>query len=313
MKIPIRNSILWKYQNPVIVYYHIVSEKVHSYYPYGVINPDDFHVQMKNLKRRFNIISLPEAIERASSNNSLKNCLVLTIDDGFKECYSVIAPILTDEKLPATFFLIENCIDNKNMMWLHQLEYLQQTLLIEKRIEVSQQFLHQIGQNSKPDSNLLELSKKWNMKDKDKLTKILWDIAFEQSNAEWLKQYQPYMTNQQIQKLINAGFNIGSHSASHPSCDQLDYDELHNEILWSCKSIGDKLGIEIMYFSYPFGRRANKKFENKILENSNIKCLIGGKPRLFRKKTFPFWEAYNFERNKSNLLYHLLVNSFSGK
>ena len=305
-----KNSVLWKYQNPVIIYYHMISEKVHPYYPHGAISPNEFKEQIKNLKRVFNIISLPEAIERANSNNSIKNSLVLTIDDGFKECFSIIAPILNDEKVAATFFLINNCIDNSKMMWQHQLEYLQQTLSAEKLFAATKYFLNQIDDSSNPASSLPELSKKWEMKDKDKFTKLLWDIAFEQSNSEWLQQHQPYMSTQQIQELISAGFTIGSHSTTHPYCDQINFDELQNEIVGSCNSIGDKLGIEIKHFSYPFGRRAKKKNENRIIETSNIQCLIGGKPRLFRKNTFPLWEAYNFERDKSKLLYHLLVNSF---
>jgi peptidoglycan/xylan/chitin deacetylase (PgdA/CDA1 family) len=308
-----KNSILWKYQNPVIFYYHLISDIVHPYYPHGAINPSDFHEQIKNLKKRFVIISLPEAIERVVSGNLLKNSLVLTIHDGFKECYSVIAPILADEKIPATFFLIENTINNKNMMWLHQLEYLQQTLSLEKRIEVSQEFLHQIKKNIKPESNLLELSRKWNMKDKDKFVQIIWNLAYAESNSNWLHKNQPYMSIQQIQELIDAGFTIGSHSATHPSCDRLSYEELENEIAGSCKQLRNKLKVEIKYFSYPFGRRAKREYEYKLLEKSNLQCLIGGKPRLFRKNNYLYWEAYNFERNNFNLIYHLLVNSFSFK
>lgn len=308
-----QNSILWKYQNPVIIYYHMVSEKVHPYYPKNTINPSDFREQIQNLKKIFNIISLPEAIERADSDDSLKNSLVITIDDGFTECFSVIAPILNDEKVPATFFLIEHCIDNKNMMWQHQLDYLNQTIFVENQNEIIQKFLHQIGTSSNSPSNFQELSRAWKMQDKDKFTKILWDIGIEQSNSEWLQQHQPYLSNQQIQDLINSGFTIGSHSATHPSCNLLNYNDLENEIVGSCERLGNLFGIGIQYFSYPFGRRAKWEFENMILTKSNIRCLIGGKPRLFKKNSYPKWEAYNFERNKSKLLYHLFVNSFTFK
>jgi peptidoglycan/xylan/chitin deacetylase (PgdA/CDA1 family) len=310
-KIPNYNSILWTYQNPVIIYYHMVSERVQPYYPRGTINPEDFSKQIKYLKKNFTILSLPEAIERASSNNRIKNSLVLTIDDGFTKCHSVIAPILNDEKIPATFFLIENCIDNKSIMWIHQLEYLQQALPKEKINEVIEAFTNLKKYKSKSYSSLQKLAKKWNMNDKDDFTDTLWDLSSNESIADWLEQHQPYMNIQQIKELINAGFTIGSHSVSHPSCDQLDYNELKNEIVGSSKHIAEKLGIEINYFAYPFGRRAKREYENRILATSNIQCLIGGKPRLFRKNTFPFWEAYNFEKKNSNLIYHLFVNSFS--
>jgi len=307
-KIPNKNSIHWKYQNPVIVYYHMVSEKVHPYYPIGSINQSEFREQIKILKKIFNIISLPEAIERNHSSNRLKNSLVLTIDDGFTECYSVIAPILEEEKIPATFFLIDSCIDNKNLMWVHKLEYLNQTINKEKQNSIIKQFLHQTIKNNSA-SNFMELSKQWSMGEKDTYSEMIWNFSENESIEEWLQENKAYLTTNQIKELYNAGFNIGSHSATHPSCDKLDFEELQKEIVDSCNSISKKIGPEIKYFSYPFGRRAKREYEKKILENNNIECLIGGKPRLFRKNTFPFWEAYNFERKYYNLLYHLFVNS----
>jgi len=312
-KIPNQNSLLWKYQNPVIVYCHMVSEQIHPYYPYDSINPIEFREHIKNLKKIFNIISLPEAIERHKLNNHIKNSLILTIDDGFTECYSVIAPILEEERIPATFFLINNCIDNKNMMWIHKLEYLNQSLPKGKKHTIIKQFFNQTGKSNNSETGFMELSKQWSTTEKDNYADIIWNLSLNESIEEWLQKHQPYLTIQQIKELVNAEFNIGSHSSTHPSCDKLNLDELKNEILESSNSIGEKLGTKIKYFSYPFGRRASKNYEDKILKNSNIKCLIGGKPRLLRKNPFPFWEAYNFERKYSNLLYHLFVNSFSIK
>jgi len=309
-KIPNKNSILWKYQNPVILYYHMVSDKTHLYYPHGSINPIEFREQLKNIKKIFNIISLPEAIERNHSSNRLKNSLVLTIDDGFAECYSIIAPILEEENVPATFFIIEQCIDNKSMMWNHQIEYLSQTLSLEKQKNITQQFLNLTYNNDKSVSNFLDLSQKWQMHEKDSFKNVIWELSKNESIDEWLQKHQPYLTAEQIKELANAGFSIGSHSATHPSCHKLDFAELQKEINGSCNSIGEKIGTEVKFFSYPFGRRAKREHEFKILENSDIECLIGGKPRLFRKNLFPFWEAYNLERKYSNLLYHLFVNSF---
>ena len=312
-KIPNKNSILWKYQTPVIVYYHMVSDNIHPYYPYGSINPIEFQEQIKNLKKFFTIISLPEAIERNKSNNQIRNSLVLTIDDGFSECYSVIAPILEEEKIPATFFLIDNCIDNKNMVWIHKLEYLNQTITNEKQINIIKQFVNHTHNNYNSASGFMELSKQWSMTEKDAYVEMIWELSEHESIEEWLQKHQPYLITQQIKELINAGFSIGSHSATHSSCDKLDFGELQNEIMDSCNSISKKIGREVKYFSYPFGRRAKRKYEQKILENSDIECLIGGKPRFFRKNTLPFWEAFNFERKYSNLLYHLFVNSISLK
>ena len=105
-----------------IVYYHIISDSDPEYYfPNKALSIQEFRDHIKFFKRRYDIISIEEAIELSDNNQSLKNKLVITFDDGFQENYSIIAPILFENNVRATFFLISSCIDNQDIMWRNKI------------------------------------------------------------------------------------------------------------------------------------------------------------------------------------------------
>jgi len=61
------------------------------------------------------------------------------------------------------------------------------------------------------------------------------------------------MSAEQIREMHKAGFEIGSHTLSHPHLTQLSDDKLRAEVLDSKKSLEDVIGEEVTSFSYPYG------------------------------------------------------------
>ena len=61
------------------------------------------------------------------------------------------------------------------------------------------------------------------------------------------------MDADQISEMHSAGFEIGSHTLSHPHLTQLSDDRLRAEVFDSKKSIEDIIGKEVTSFSYPYG------------------------------------------------------------
>ena len=55
------------------------------------------------------------------------NSFLLTFDDGFREIYDIIAPILLDKGIPATFFISSGFLDNRELCYQHKA-----SLLVEK-------------------------------------------------------------------------------------------------------------------------------------------------------------------------------------
>jgi peptidoglycan/xylan/chitin deacetylase (PgdA/CDA1 family) len=73
-----------------------------------------------------------------------------------------------------------------------------------------------------------------------------WD--FERLNVK-----KPIASWEHIKEALKEGFEIGSHTLTHPSLIHLDDKSLRQEIELSKKILEDKLGVEIKSFCYPYG------------------------------------------------------------
>ncbi|RYG31764.1 MAG: hypothetical protein EOO01_35020, partial [Chitinophagaceae bacterium] len=118
----LKNIRLYGKESLRIAYYHMVSDQAPEYYSEKkIISPKTFKEHLSFFSRRFDIIPLAEAVQIATNKESLSRKLVLTFDDGFAECHRVIAPILSERRVPATFFLTGKCLDNRDLMWRNKL------------------------------------------------------------------------------------------------------------------------------------------------------------------------------------------------
>jgi peptidoglycan/xylan/chitin deacetylase (PgdA/CDA1 family) len=63
-----------------------------------------------------------------------------------------------------------------------------------------------------------------------------------------------HMDWDQIQELKRNGYTIGSHTVSHRDLTRLPQGEVRRELMESKRQLEEKLGDEIGYLSYPFGR-----------------------------------------------------------
>lgn len=290
----------YKSESLRIVYYHIVSKKEYPYYFKNKgIEIEEFKRQVKYLKSKYDIISLNHAIELAKNQQSLKNKLVITFDDGFEENYSIAAPILDDLQCTATFYLIGNCIDNEHLMWRNKLLVIQNNTDENNLLKAVKKVAAEFNLNTKGYKSLLSWSFNYlPMKDKDKIIDKLWRLTMNITVEEFLQQYTPYLNISQIKELSVAGFEFGSHSMTHPDFSKLSYNEFEREITDSVIKIEHVLDKKIHSFTYPFGRRANSNFEKKYLnsQENSIKTLLGTRNKLINKGVnISSWERDNME------------------
>lgn len=76
-----------------------------------------------------------------------------------------------------------------------------------------------------------------------------------------------------IKKLINDGWDIGYHTATHPgSLSKLNFNILIKEIVKSKVNLEKELGISIKYFSYPQGSYNDRLIE--IVKNSGFQMAF---------------------------------------
>lgn len=62
------------------------------------------------------------------------------------------------------------------------------------------------------------------------------------------------LTQPELRELIDAGWEIGAHTVTHPDMTVLDYDACLHEIDASRRKLEEMTGAEVKTFAYPFGR-----------------------------------------------------------
>jgi peptidoglycan/xylan/chitin deacetylase (PgdA/CDA1 family) len=72
-------------------------------------------------------------------------------------------------------------------------------------------------------------------------------------DAELLKARKPLMTAQDLRAWLREGFELGSHTRSHPRLDEIDPATLEDEIAGSRADLERLTGARIEHFCYPYG------------------------------------------------------------
>jgi len=109
-----------KYYPPILMYHNI--EKM----PAGkdlFVTPAQFEEQMRFLRRRgYNVISLSTLADMISSGKPVpRNTVVVTFDDGNENNFINAFPILEKYHIPATVFMISDCIGRGGYLGISQI------------------------------------------------------------------------------------------------------------------------------------------------------------------------------------------------
>jgi peptidoglycan/xylan/chitin deacetylase (PgdA/CDA1 family) len=170
---------------------------------------------------------------------------VLSFDDGMREIYDVIAPILREKGIPAIFFLNSTTVNNKQLMWRHKIG-----LMIAKSQEKPSRVPWQLTLGSgRPFTARLNALRYSDEHILNELAERL-EIDF----AEYLRNNEPYLTTEQVLELAHDGFEFGAHSATHPPFSEISVHDQKEQISASVSFIRAH-GLPCRYFAFPFDDR----------------------------------------------------------
>ncbi|HEY2434196.1 MAG TPA: polysaccharide deacetylase family protein [Vicinamibacterales bacterium] len=215
---------------------------------------DDFSRQVRHLNKRFDVVTLDEAIAIAEGTLSHRGTAVLlTFDDGYRDCYTIAFPILRAEGAPATFFLVSSMVGSTRLPWWDQIATAikQSTAAnLTLRYPVAVDFslagnrlaairstirLYKSPQTQDSSRFLLELFERCNVSPPSESTDRLfldWDEAAE---------------------MLAGGMDFGSHTHSHPLLSKLSFAEQVRELSLSRALLSDHLKTAIDVLAYPVG------------------------------------------------------------
>jgi|GEM_PF-106814 len=260
-------------------FHHIVSSEVvpHVKHLFAFKNVRQFKDDLDCLLKHFNPVSVNDLITEINSNQRFpKNSFLLTFDDGFRELYDVVAPILKSKGVPAIFFVNPAFIDNKELFYRCKVSLAIEALLNENNNkavlgECARIMGDQIRSTESVINHLIRINN-LNAPLVDEVAVVL-NISF----SDYLKANQPFLTTNQILELKEKGFSIGAHSWNHPYYHLISVEDQRNQTISSCNFVHDNYGAEVNLFSFPYNdEKITQTFFNSMNDKSPATDLFFG-------------------------------------
>jgi peptidoglycan/xylan/chitin deacetylase (PgdA/CDA1 family) len=261
----------------ITLYYHVVNDEnvphIKNLYKYKRIK--QFVDDLEFLLRHYSPIGLLDVINWGRGKNNLPtNCFLLTFDDGFREIDDIIAPILLDKGIPATFFISSAFLDNRELCYQHKASLLVER--ISKGISPSSEeevrgLLRNMGFSfSRLADGILGV---------DYRRRTVLDSIAEVMLVDfqvYLTQKQPYLTSKQVKALVERGFAIGAHSIDHPYYSALLLTEQLEQTIGSVRQIRERFGLDYGAFAFPHNDTGvSHEFFKKVQESGLIDITFG--------------------------------------
>jgi peptidoglycan/xylan/chitin deacetylase (PgdA/CDA1 family) len=275
--------VLWRTLLPKTdlgICYHLVSDgPVRHLKHYRFLDTGTFEADLNYLRGHFEFVTYEELARRRSATSlKRRNSLILTFDDGFAECATVVAPLLRRRGLRCVFFVVTDLIDNQ-VLFRESAASLCIESIMQMPFDQVEAITTELGLGvllrpgpsdslSEPTatlpSGLAELDGNLDRRLLPLLRWLLQLPASEEPLLErlltrlgidsrgYLQKVQPYLTSQQLRQLHADGFTIGAHSRSHRRLQDLPRADAEREIVESCRIVRDITGQPNVPFAFPY-------------------------------------------------------------
>ncbi len=237
----------------LLPYQHTVSNEFlpHIKHLFNYKNVEQFSADLDFLLKHYKPVTPADIIKSIEQNNALpKKAFLISFDDGFREVYDIIAPILEQKGVPALFFINPAFIDNKVLFYRCKISLLINELVKHKQESAFANIFYDTLQIQKKSLNEIKDSlKKLDQSNAEILDELATKIGF--SFEKYLTAQQPFLTRQQLISLHSRGFFIGGHSITHPYYNKLPLQEQVVQTMASCNFVNELLSVNNSCFSFP--------------------------------------------------------------
>ncbi len=263
--------LLWKMRNHallVLMYHRVLppgDSRLSNEQPGMYVHPDTFRLHLAALKKFFQPVRLDDWIRAVRDNMPLPDkAVAITFDDGWKDNFEYAYPLLTEENVPATIFLVSDMIGTDRLFWPERLAaVLRQGLAI-----------HGTGLYSASAVTWLNDLRIPMPASADALTpevldriinrvKVLDDLTASRNIEEMAtclgirncSSNLELLNWGQVREMVHSGLiSVGSHTRRHTRMSEaLSADCLYDEIVESRHIIERNAGCEVNLFCYPNG------------------------------------------------------------
>ena len=256
--------------------YHYVRNKERSRFPgINARTVEEFKAQLDYLEAEYMIIGYHRLRRALRGEVKLpKSAAILTFDDGLRDHFEVVLPILRQRGLPACFFPPATAIQEKKLLDVHKLHAIIAVCedpsqladnvleLLERfrqqfNLDIPQKYYQRLAKEGRWDPPEIIFAKRLLQRElpekvRTRLIAELFDAYVDIDEQTLSKEW--YMTPEQLQILLDEGMYIGSHGANHYWLDTLDRDQIVVEIRSSLSFLSD-IGAttDDWMIAYPYG------------------------------------------------------------
>ncbi len=240
-------------ENFIFPFYHLVADNtpIHIKNLYPAISVEHFKNDLEFLLKNYHPATINDVLAFVENGKkSEKPLFFLSFDDGMRECYDVIFPILKQKGLQSAFFINPAFVDNKTLFYKHKISLIIEALKVTKENFLVSELMVFLDIFSANNKQIIETISRFKYSDTSKIDKIgkILKIDFE----SYLKKEKPYLTLSQVLEMQDNGFIIGSHSNDHPKFWEISEFEMQNQLEQSFNYLNKNIYPQILSFAFPF-------------------------------------------------------------
>lgn len=255
--------------------YHCVSDEnlPHIKHVIQYKNIRQFEADIDCFSKHFQWVNWQEFKDFTSGSfKPKKKIALLTFDDGFREFYDIVAPILERKGIYACNFINPAFIDNNEIMFRCKASLLIEDLKIQKSIDPEIYRILSLDSQAAKETLKKEILKIIYQK------KEILDLLAEKLNVDfqsYLQEHKPYLSTAELKDLTERGFGISSHSWDHPKFGALSLEQQMESIHKTFAYLKEN-GFLYDTFAFPFTDFGVKNdFFEELFKNKEIYCSFG--------------------------------------
>jgi peptidoglycan/xylan/chitin deacetylase (PgdA/CDA1 family) len=261
-------NVLFKYywSDFIVLTYHSLSsldaEPEINRNPYRT--KSQFTEDIKFIKNNFNVLRLQEFLEIINNGRKFpERSLLITVDDGLAIQYDHLYPVLRSYNIPATFFINNAFIDNKELHYERKKYVIMRRLDELQDISIQREIFKSISKQEydSSDSDPRTFVRNLAYKSKDTLDLLADELGI--SFSDYLNQNRIYLSTQEIDIMLRNDMTIGGHSMDHPDYSELSLEDQVNQTLSSVNDLADRFNLDYKAFAFPYNDEA---LDNALFE-----------------------------------------------
>jgi peptidoglycan/xylan/chitin deacetylase (PgdA/CDA1 family) len=252
--------------------------RILTYHRFGKehVSSQTFEKHVRFLKERFNLIDLESYLVCLRGEKELPpHSAILTIDDGYRDFYTVAFPILKKYSASATVFLTSDFVDKKIWLWHDLLNYgIKNTSRAYFTLNSNSFDLRDHGDRCELKSYLDRICTDCGPAERDIFINHILKELKVSIPAHPTSEYMP-LSWTEVREMSNSGITFGSHTCTHPILSKLAPDEARREIKISKERMEQELQEDVPAFCYPNGKEDDfNQWIKEVVEDSGYACAM---------------------------------------